>query len=142
MIETGTTIEQEIAQLEQQLAEKRVSLEQDSSVTGQEDPGEKETLKQMIGEKIQRHIPAYQPAQPVPAPTTTKKSVDDLSYNDPQLADKVQEFVNVAFNKGLDDAIKSVDKSGNPALIDAFHDVLVDRLYDILLERKKLEEVK
>lgn len=128
-------VQQEIANLEQQLAEKRASLEQQSAETSQEVPHEKEILRQVVGEKIQEHAPTYQPAP-------QKQQDDQSSYDDPQLVDKVQELVNLAFNKSIDDAVRSVVQSGNPALIDAFHDVLVDKLYDTLLERKKLEEIK
>lgn len=128
-------VQQEIANLEQQLAEKRASLEQQSAETSQEVPHEKELLRQVVGEKIQQHAPTYQPAP-------QKQQDDQSSYDDPQLVDKVQELVNLAFNKSIDDAVRSVVQSGNPALIDAFHDVLVDKLYDTLLERKKLEEIK
>ncbi len=128
-------IQQEIAKLEQQLAEKRASLEKQAAEAGQEAPHEKEVLRQVVGEQIQRHVPSYQPAP-------QKQQDDQSSYNDPQLVDKVQELVNLAFNQSINDAVKKVVQSGNPALIDAFHDVLVDKLYDTLLERKKLEEVK
>lgn len=129
-------IQQEIATLEQQLAEKRASLEQRSAETQAEVPHEKEILRQVVGEKIQEHAPSYQPAP------QKRQDDDQSSYNDPQLADKVQELVNLAFIKSIDDAVRSVVKTGNPALIDAFHDVLVDQLYDTLLERKKIEPVK
>lgn len=133
-------IEQEIATLEQQLAEKRASLEQGSAETDQEVSHDKELLRQAVGEKIRQHAPAYQPP---PAGGPQKQQDDDQSsYNDPQLTDKVQELVNLAFNKSINDAIKSVVQSGNPALIDAFHDVLVDKLYDTLIERRKLDIVK
>ena len=133
-------IEQEIANLEQQLAEKRANLEQQSAETQAEVPHEKDLLRQVVGEKIQQHAPSYQPARP--GPVSQKQQDDQSSYNDPQLVDKIQELVNLAFNKSIDDAVRSVVQSGNPALVDAFHDVLVDKLYDTLLERKKLKEVK
>ena len=129
--------QQEIAQLEQQLAEKRASLEQGSAETQTEVPHEKELLRQVVGEKIQQHAPQYQPA-----PAKPQQDDDQSSYNDPQLVDKVQELVNLAFTKSIDDAVRSVVKTGNPALIDAFHDVLVDKLYDTLLERKKIDPIK
>lgn len=128
-------VQQEITKLEQQLAEKRAYLEQQAAETQQEVPPEKEIVRQVVGERIQQHVPAYQPAP-------QKQDDNTSSYNDPQLVAKVQELVNVAFSKGIDDAVRSVAQSGNAALIDAFHDVLVDQLYDMLVERKKLEPVK
>lgn len=135
-------VQQEIANLEQQLAEKRASLEQQSLETGQEAPHEKEVLRQVVGERIQQHAPAYQPAPQKQQDDQLASPAGGFSYNDPQLVNKVQELVNLAFAKSIDDAVRSVVKTGNPALIDAFHDVLVDKLYDTLIERRKLETVK
>lgn len=137
MAENPNSIQQEITRLEQQLTEKRASLEQQSAETDKEVPHDKEILRQVVGEKIQEHAPAYTPqAQSQPHDDTAQ------SYADPNLKDKVQELVNLAFNKSLEEGIKEAAKLNNSALIDAFHDVLVDQLYDALLERKKLEPVK
>jgi len=143
MPESGATIEQEIAQLEQQIAEKRSALGLEQ--TGPELPPEKEILHEIIGEKIQQSAPpavgeARQGRQYQPPPT---KQQDDsaLSYVLPELKEKVQELVNLVFNKGLDDGVKEAARSNNPALIDAFHDVLVDELYNVLIERQKLEKI-
>jgi hypothetical protein len=137
----NSSLEQEITQLEQQLAEKRAALGHGEA--GQELPPEKETLREIVGEKIQQQVPQYQPA-PLIQPPPARPQQDDsaLSYVLPELKEKVQELVNLVFNKGLDDGIKEASKSNNPALIDAFHDVLVDELYNMLVERKKLEQVK
>ena len=131
-------IQQEIATLEQQLAEKRASLEQGSAETQAEVPQEKELLRQAVGEKIQQ---SRRQEESGSRPQASGQD-DQSSYNDPQLVDKVQELVNLAFNKSIDDAVRSVVKTGNPALIDAFHDVLVDKLYDTLIERKKINPIK
>ena len=139
-MENQSTIEQEIAQLEKQIAEKRAALGYEA--VPDDTMSEKETLREIVGEKIQQQVPQYQPA-PV-QPPSVKPSQDDsaLSYVLPELKDKVQELINLVFNKSLDEGIKEVSKTNNPALIDAFHDVLVDELYNVLVERKKLEEVK
>ncbi|OGN08507.1 MAG: hypothetical protein A2750_02160 [Candidatus Yanofskybacteria bacterium RIFCSPHIGHO2_01_FULL_45_42] len=148
-MENQSTIEQEIVQLEQQIAEKRAALGQEKSES--QLPPEKEALHEIIGERIQQQTPQYQPrqggAQPTPGklqPSQTRPQHDDsaLSYVLPELKDRVQELVNLVFNKGLDDGVKEATRSNNPALIDAFHDVLVDELYNMLVERKKLEPVK
>ena len=55
----GATIEQEIAQLEKQLQEKKANLEQQPEQ--KELPPDKEMLREVIGEKIQQHAPAYVP---------------------------------------------------------------------------------
>ena len=147
MPESGVTIEQEIAQLEQQIAEKRSALGASPpelpSVETQEPSTEKEVLHEIIGEKIQQSAPQYQPAPVTPQSSQirSQQDHDDLSYVLPELKEKVQELINLVFNKSLDEGIKEVSRSNNPALIDAFHDVLVDELYNVLVERKKLEKL-
>ena len=53
----------------------------------------------------------------------------------------LQELVNIAFSDGIGSAIGKAKKMNNPYLLDSFHDLLVDRLYDELLKRDKLKEL-
>jgi hypothetical protein len=133
MPESGATIEQEIAQLEKQLQEKKANLEQQPEQ--KELLPDKEILREVIGEKIQQHAPAYIPK---PAP---QSQTDDTGSVLPELKDKIQELVNHVFQNSLEQGIREAVNSKNPALIDAFHDVLVDQLYDTLLERKKVDPI-
>src|SRR3989338_6056937 len=133
MLEIGVTIEQEIAQLEKQLQEKKANLEQQPEQN--ELPPDKEILREVVGEKIQQNAPAYVPK---PAPQTQTDDTDSISS---ELKDMIQELVNHVFQNSLEQWIKEAVKSNNPALIDAFHDVLVDQLYDTLLERKKVDPI-
>ncbi|MBI4158259.1 MAG: hypothetical protein HY505_01385 [Candidatus Yanofskybacteria bacterium] len=139
MPESGATIEQEITQLEKQLAEKKAALGREGGppATSEVEPTEKEMLHSIVGERFQQQMPQY-------TPTPAKPQTDDITQSSvlPELKDKIQELINLVFNKSLDEGIKEVSNSNNPALIDAFHDVLVDELYNVLVERKKLEEVK
>ena len=59
MTESGATIEQEIAQLEKQLQEKKAGLEQQPEQ--KESLPDKEVLREVVGEKIQQNSPAYIP---------------------------------------------------------------------------------
>src|SRR3989344_9418743 len=134
MAESGATIEQEIAQLEKQLQDKKADLDRTPSVDTEtkETPSDKEILRDIVGQQIQQNAPSYVPK---PAP----QSDDDTDAVLPELRDKVQELVNLIFQGSLEQGVKEVVKSNNPALIDAFHDVIVNQLYDALVERKKLE---
>jgi len=53
-------IEQQIADLERQLQERRAALEQSGANT-EALPSDKEVLHEMVGEKIQEHAPEYTP---------------------------------------------------------------------------------
>ena len=134
MSETGIpTIESDIADLERRLEEKRAALGHEKS--------EKETLHEIVGEKIKEHAPTYSPSLPS-ASAPILQQVDPPSYLSQELKDKIQSIVNLVFSKNLDEGIKEAVKSGNIALIDAFHDILTDELYDQLIEKRKLDKVE
>jgi len=143
--EMPNSLEQEIAQIERDLTSKREALERQKQ-TGAipEIPHEKETLREIIGEKI---APSPAPIQPSPAPAPPQQAVPSLpsfeppSYLSEELKAKVQELINTAFSKTIDDAIKQARATNNAALIDAFHDALVDELYNYLVERGKLKKL-
>lgn len=59
-----------------------------------------------------------------------------------ELEAKLQKLIDVAFERGLVDAIKEARAANDPYLLDAFHDTLVDRLYEELIRRRKLDELK
>ena len=141
----SNNLEQEIAQIEQALAEKRSALKQQQESGELTDlPHDKEFLREIMHEKISSgggdtdqtlpHHGNASPPAPAPAPPTHQTTLQD-----PAGAAQIQELVNTAFNKSIDDAIKAVKATHNAALIDAFHDVLVDELYDHLVERGKLQ---
>jgi hypothetical protein len=124
MAESTSSLEQQVAALEQQLAQKRAELGQDTAA-----PYERSEVHAAIGEQIAPSMPVA--AAPAPAG-------DVPSYQDPALAGTVQQLVNVAFSIGIQEAIKQAIASKNPALVDAFHDVLADQLHQELLNRQKI----
>lgn len=132
-METSPNLEQEIAAIEQKLAEKKQELS-------------RESLHSVVQEKIQEHISDYQPAAPPtdvsPLPPVSPSPITEPpAYLSDEFKNKIQELVNIAFNESLDTAFKALKQTGNPALIDAFHDVLVDQLYNVLVERGKLKKI-
>jgi len=58
-----------------------------------------------------------------------------------QQKELLQELVDSAFTSGLAVAIEKARKINNPYVLDAFHDILTDRLYKELVQRGKLEEL-
>ncbi len=143
--EAPNLLEQEIAQIERDLASKREVLErQKQEGVIPEMPHEKETLRELVGEKIASPPTGGPvPARPAPVPqrqATPPPAVEPPSYLSEELKAKVQELVNSAFTKTIDDAIKQARATNNAALIDAFHDALVDELYNHLVERGKLKK--
>jgi hypothetical protein len=132
-------LEQQIADLERALAEKRQEL---GGASSEQAPTDQELVHQHVGEKIQQQMPSY---QPTPTPTSSDDSDDSSdgtsSWQDPAIAQQVQALVTTAFAKSLDDAIGEAVKTGNAALIDAFHDLVRDRLISELVARGKFKPV-
>jgi hypothetical protein len=139
MAETLSTIQNDIADLERQLQTKRAALEHEKS--------EKEVLHEVVGDKIKVHVPAYSPAtkqqtkDSVPVSPSTAVP-EPPSYLSPELKEKVQALVRIVLEKNLEEGLKEAAKSDNIALIDAFHDMLVDELYDQLLAERKIQKVE
>ena len=144
-METGTNLEQQITEMEQALAAKRAQLEgQQSAGEISNLPSEKETLHEVVGEKITELAPAGTvPVQPVAGtvPGALTQPADPPAYLSPELKDKVQELVSVAFTKSLAEAVQLLAKENNPALNDAFHDVLTDQFYEELVKQGKLKAI-
>lgn len=142
--QTSTSLEQEITRIERDLASKRTALEQQKSA-GQiaEVPHEKETLREVVREQYAAPAPATQQPtadaqQPIVAPPPV---VEPPSYLSDELKASVQQLVNTAFTVSVAQAVKQARATNNAALIDAFHDALVDELYNYLLERGKLRKI-
>ena len=141
----SNALEQEIAQIEQDLASKRATLEEQkqSGAIG-ELPHEKETLREVVREQYASPAPVQQQAT-IPSTSgpvvTPPPVVEPPSYLSPELKEKVQELVNIAFAATISDAIKQAQATNNAALIDAFHDALIDELYSYLIERGRLTKM-
>lgn len=145
MAENISAIENEIKELEEILAEKRRIFEGKKEAGEiREIPPEKEILKETLREKIgnfpQEAAPSFQQLLPREDEHPLREHLP--SYLLEELKPKVQELVNLVFEKSLEEGIKRARETKNPALIDAFHDALVDELYNYLLERKKIEKVE
>lgn len=141
-------IESEIAELEQKLAEKRAALQ---GVGASEK--EKEALHESVAEKIAEHAPEHEP-KPFKGSSssdddddeddtkaTKEKSEAGLpSYEDPEIKEDVKNLVSYAFAESIDKATKKAVSTKSPAIIDAFHDVLVDELYDYMIQKGTIEK--
>lgn len=149
MPELSLTSEQEIAQLERMLAEKKDLLgRQQTGGVPVEIPHDKEMIREIVKEKLAvtpgTQLPPQQQTaaaqhQPVPQPAPQAHAVP--SYASDDLHAKVQELIELAFSKSLDHAIDLAKATQNAALIDAFHDMMVDELYDHLVETGKLQRI-
>lgn len=126
------TLERQIAELQQKLDAARTEAGKDIMA-----PYERQEIHAAVGEKIRQQMPTYQ--LPGSIGVGNVPTVVVPSYQNPTLAPEVQKLVNIAFTQDLQQAIDQAVKTGNPALIDALHDVLADQLHAELIKRQKLQ---
>ncbi len=130
-------LEKQLQGIRSEIDQKKQELEPEQ-VEG-EPISEKSILHNVIGEKLGKPSPVDPTAVPAPAAPVS----DDIpSYKLPELKAGVEELVRLVFQKNIDTAIKEVKKKNDPALVDAFHDVLVDELYDRLVGEDKLKQME
>ncbi|MFN7088347.1 MAG: hypothetical protein ACK4NX_00765 [Candidatus Paceibacteria bacterium] len=134
-----SNLEQEISELEQILEQKKRIL-MDKKEAGQIEtvPHDKEILSEILKEKIEAEAATLLPEKSLPK---TQPLPEQPSYLSEELRPKVQELINLAFEKSIYNSIEIAKATKNAALIDAFHDALVDEVYDYLVKRKKLKKV-
>lgn len=135
--ESTRAIEQEIAQLSKAIEEKRAVLEKENKIVE-----EKELVRTAVQETVaglQLHtvpLPAHRPppsAQP-PAPQPKPTARHYLDNLDEESVNKVQLLVNETFHKGIKKTVEEVQHE-EAFIIDAYHDALVDKLYEELKAR-------
>lgn len=76
------------------------------------------------------------------APTAQQiKAVDD-QIKDTNSQHQLSVLVNLALTKSVYLAIKTARKIGNAYLLDRFHDIIVNELYEELVKNKKIKPIK
>lgn len=118
--------EQEVAQISQAIERKRNVIERENGIVE-----EQEVAKEAIREAIQTEKPNQ--AQLV---QQSDGSANDgyLSTLDETHKAKINELVTTMREKGIKQAVQDAQED-DPYLLDAFHDTLVDTLYDELKEK-------
>lgn len=100
--------------------------------TGLSPEKQKEILKEIVSEKIQ----ATQLSQ------TNQQVIQKVQELQKQPKERqIQTLTEMAFEKGVVYAVEIAKNLDNPYLLDEFHDVLVDQLYNKLVEEGKLEKI-
>lgn len=110
-----TNKEAEIKFLEEKLRERTAALEGASETIV-----EKEVLREVIREHIQNIHSA-----PSPRPITTPDPLQNIQEH----KEKIAKLVDIAFSRGITEAIRVAQGLRDPHLLDEFHDTLVDHFY-------------
>lgn len=115
-------------------AKKAEALQQPENKEGELSPEkQKEILKEAISERITTTQPVI--SQQQTATQTAQKLKDQPKDR------QIQLLIEMAFEKGVIEAVEVAKNLDNPYLLDEFHDALVDEFYKKLVEQGKLKAI-
>jgi len=114
-------LKERIEKLEAQLRKERV-------------PEERE---KMVKQEIKAYLRKVQKMPPFAAPHIARDEAKEIAKF--PSTQQVGALVSLVFEKGLQQAISVARALNNPAILDEFHDILVDRYYEILIEKRILK---
>ena len=103
---------------------------------------EKAILHNVIGEKLGKPSPAGAHSPQAQTSDDSMRTGMEHVHEPPEFKRKVEQLINIVFQKNIDTAVEEVKKTYDAALIDAFHDTLVDELYERLVDEDKLKKLK
>ena len=118
----------------EELKERIEKLE--SQLEKEKTPEEKE---KRVKQEIKDHLQKMQKLPSFAAPQKVRDEADEIS-NFPS-TQQVGALISLVFEKGLDEAISVAQSLKNPAVLDEFHDILVDRYYKVLIEKGILKYI-
>lgn len=110
-----------VEQLESQLKRERPSISAES---------EQEAVKR----EIKSYLRELQQIPATAAPLATRDEAGEISKFPP--SQQIGALVSLVFEKSLEEAIAVARQLDNPAILDEFHDILADRYYKELVEKK------
>ncbi|MBI1974945.1 MAG: hypothetical protein HYS57_01135 [Parcubacteria group bacterium] len=133
MAEGNQNLVEEVRVLEERLEQVRRAL----TGSGETVPPDRELMQEVVRGRMRE----AEPPSPAGVATPYTSPVPPAAQVSPphDEAVELQDFVAVAFEKGIPDAVKLVRRTGNAHLLDALHDLLVDRFFEELVKRGKIK---
>jgi hypothetical protein len=130
--------ENELLELSRQIEKKRHELESENNIIDK-----REVVKHVVSDVTNEDEDSGDENKNE-SETKVRESKTDISREktgsyidslDGETLNHIQNKINVVFEKGVKKGIKEAKKDFSPHELDAFHDLLVDRLYDELKSR-------
>ena len=127
----------EILELQKKLVEKKAALA----------PEEEKTLEEIIGQEQKQggralsggQAPSVVSSGLLPTPAVIKEEAEKLRGVEKN--QQLKSLIDLAFEKNVIYATEIARNLDNPYLLDEFHDTLIDKLYQELLDKGKIEEI-
>lgn len=116
----------------------RERVEQLESQLKKEQPGAApEAEEKAVKQEIKNYLSELQQMPATAAPLAARDEAKEIKKF--PASQQVGALVALVFEKGLEEANSVARQLNNPAILDEFHDILVDRYYNELVEKKILK---
>jgi len=92
-----------------------------------------EEKERLIRQEIKKYLQELQKTPSFVSPVANRDEAEEISQFEP--SQQVGALVSLVFQKGLIPAISVARQIDNPAILDEFHDTLVDHYYQALREK-------
>ena len=93
-----------------------------------------EKKEEKVKQDIKEYLQGFQQTPSTAAPLATRDEAKEIKKF--SASQQVGALVSLVFEKGLDAAVSVAKQLENPAILDEFHDILADRYYKELVEKK------
>ena len=131
-LESGATEKQDLGADLAEVVELKNRLEKlETRFKKEAGPEEREKL---VKQEIKTYIQELQQVPLPPTSTKTRDEADEIKSFEP--SQQVGALVILVSEKGLNEAISVALALDNPAILDEFHDTLVDHYYQVLVEKE------
>lgn len=117
----------ELEALRERVEQLESQLKKEQSVTP-------EKTEKAVKQEIKSYLEELQQIPATAAPLATRDEADEI--NKFPASQQVGALVALVFEKSLGEAIAVARQLDNPAILDEFHDILADRYYKELVEKK------
>ena len=117
----------EIKELKERLEKLETQLEKERG------PEEKEKI---VKQEIKGYLRELQQAPSPVLPTAARDEAEEVKKFEP--GQQIGALISLVFENGLSQAVSVARDLDNPAILDEFHDALVDLYYQALVEKKIL----
>ncbi len=98
-----------------------------------------EEREKIIKQEIKAYLQRIQKMPSFAAPRTARDEAKEIAVLPP--SQQVGALISLVFEKSLKEAISIARTLNNPAILDEFHDILVDRYYQTLVEKGILKSL-
>ncbi|HHE76909.1 MAG TPA: hypothetical protein ENL27_02930 [Candidatus Parcubacteria bacterium] len=95
--------------------------------------GRPEKKEEMVKQEIKTYLKELQQTPAFASPVADRDEAKEVGKLEPD--QQVGALISLVFEKGLPEAISVAKNLDNPAILDEFHDTLVDHYYKTLIEK-------